>query len=211
MSLRFHEIAEARHRILNPLTDDELALLGENCNITPGIRQLDLACGKGELLSRWSAEHGLEGVGVDISQVFLGAARARTEELGVSERVEFVEADAGTYETAPESFDIVSCIGATWIRQRPQRHLVPHAPAPPPERHRPRRRLLLADPARGPHSWGWRTTTWRPRSSVRTTASRKPASSCWKWSWPARTAGRQVRSQSVVDDQRLVARQPGRS
>ncbi|MFF0774426.1 SAM-dependent methyltransferase [Nonomuraea wenchangensis] len=115
MSLRFHEIAEARHRILNPLTDDNLALLGEICRITPGTRQLDLACGKGELLSRWSAEHGLEGVGVDISQVFLGAARARAEELGVSERVEFVEADAGTYQTAPESFDIVSCIGATWI------------------------------------------------------------------------------------------------
>ncbi|WP_188193828.1 SAM-dependent methyltransferase [Nonomuraea sp. SYSU D8015] len=115
MSLRFHEIAESRHRILNPLTDDKLALLGDICRMTPGTRQLDLACGKGEMLSRWAAEYGVHGVGVDVSQVFLSAARARAEELGVADRLEFVEADAATYETAPESFGIVSCIGATWI------------------------------------------------------------------------------------------------
>jgi SAM-dependent methyltransferase len=52
---------------------------------------------------------------VDVSQVFLTAARARAQELGVADRLDFVKADAGTYETTPESFDIVSCIGATWI------------------------------------------------------------------------------------------------
>ncbi|MFI7709365.1 SAM-dependent methyltransferase [Nonomuraea sp. NPDC049480] len=115
MSLRFHEIAEGRHRILNPLTDDKLDLLGEICRIAPGTRQLDLACGKGELLSRWAADYGAQGVGVDISQVFLSAARARAQELRVADRLAFVEADAATYEATPESFDIVSCIGATWI------------------------------------------------------------------------------------------------
>jgi hypothetical protein len=30
VSLRFHERAEARHRILNPFTDDKLARLGES-------------------------------------------------------------------------------------------------------------------------------------------------------------------------------------
>jgi SAM-dependent methyltransferase len=115
MSLRFHEIAEARHRILNPLTDDKLDLLGELCRIAPGTRQLDLACGKGELLSRWASRHGLQGVGVDISQVFLTAARARAAELGVTEHVRFVESDAATYQDEPASYDIVSCIGATWI------------------------------------------------------------------------------------------------
>ncbi|MFC7099113.1 hypothetical protein ACFQQB_00515 [Nonomuraea rubra] len=46
MSLRFHEIAESGHRILNPLTDDKLNLLGEICDFAPGTRILDLACGK---------------------------------------------------------------------------------------------------------------------------------------------------------------------
>ncbi|MEV4570855.1 methyltransferase domain-containing protein [Nonomuraea sp. NPDC049419] len=115
MSLRFHEIAESRHRILNPLTDGKLRLLGEICGFTPGTRILDLACGKGELLSRWAAEYAIEGVGVDISKVFLDAARNRAEELAVADQVKFVEADASTYMDVPESYDVVSCIGATWI------------------------------------------------------------------------------------------------
>ncbi|TDC86049.1 class I SAM-dependent methyltransferase [Nonomuraea deserti] len=115
MSLRFHEIAESNHRTLNPLTDEKLDLLGRICSIAPGSRQLDLACGKGELLSRWAADYGVQGVGVDISKVFLEAARARADELGVADQVNLVEADAATYEDSPDSFDIVSCIGATWI------------------------------------------------------------------------------------------------
>ncbi|SDL05773.1 SAM-dependent methyltransferase [Nonomuraea jiangxiensis] len=115
MSLRFHEIAEAGHRILNPFTDDKLDLLGKICRIAPDSRHLDLACGKGELLSRWAADYGTEGVGVDISKVFLTAARTRAEELGVADRLDFVEADAAAYKDTPESYDIVSCIGATWI------------------------------------------------------------------------------------------------
>ncbi|GGO75992.1 SAM-dependent methyltransferase [Nonomuraea cavernae] len=115
MSLRFHEIAESRHRILNPLTDDKLNLLGEICGITPETRQLDLACGKGELLARWASRYGLTGVGVDISKVFLAAARDRAHELGVSEQVTFVEADAAEYKDKPGAYDIVSCLGATWI------------------------------------------------------------------------------------------------
>ncbi len=114
MSLRFHEIAESRHRILNPITDDKLDLLGEICRIQDGHRQLDLACGKAEMLSRWSARYGLTGVGVDISQVFLAAARERAAELGVTDRLTFVQGDAGAYRTE-ETFDLVSCIGATWI------------------------------------------------------------------------------------------------
>lgn len=116
MSLRFHEIAEARHRILNPFTHEKLMLLGEICRLRPEMRLLDLACGKGELLSQWSAEHGISGVGVDISKVFLKAARARSAELNITERITFVERDAADYLAQnDEPFDVVSCIGATWI------------------------------------------------------------------------------------------------
>ncbi|HEY4377781.1 MAG TPA: methyltransferase domain-containing protein, partial [Acidimicrobiales bacterium] len=55
------------------------------------------------------------GVGVDLSQVFLAAARERAVELGVSERVSFERGDAGAYAAEPGAFDVVSCIGATWI------------------------------------------------------------------------------------------------
>ena len=115
MFLRFHEIAEAYHRILNPFTEDQLMLLGEICRLRPGIRQLDLACGKAEMLSRWAQKYGISGVGVDISPVFLEAARKRAVELGVADKLTFVEGDAGKYPRATHDFDVVSCIGATWI------------------------------------------------------------------------------------------------
>jgi SAM-dependent methyltransferase len=115
MSLRFHEIAESGHRILNPFTEEKLALLGEVARLRHGMRLLDLCCGKGEMLCSWSLEHGIEGTGVDISEVFLDAAHERAVELGVAGRVRFERGDAGAYRAEPDSFDVVSCLGATWI------------------------------------------------------------------------------------------------
>ena len=115
MSLRFHEIAESYHRILNPFTEDQLMLLGEICRLHPDNKLLDLACGKAEMLCRWAQEYGISGVGVDISTVFLNAAHKRASELGVTEKLTFVQGDAGNYPQETHDFDVVSCIGATWI------------------------------------------------------------------------------------------------
>ena len=115
MSLRYHEISERNHRILNPFTDDQLRLLGDICRLRSGIRQLDLCCGKAEMLCRWSAQFGTTGTGVDISPVFLAAARQRATELHVADRVTLIEGDAATYPIPAGECDIMSCIGATWI------------------------------------------------------------------------------------------------
>jgi Methyltransferase domain len=115
MSLRFHEIAERHHRILNPFTEEQLLLLGDICGVGSETHQLDLCCGKGEMLCRWSARSGLTGIGVDISAVFLEAAHRRAAELNVAERLTLIQADAGAYPIPAGTFDIVSCIGATWI------------------------------------------------------------------------------------------------
>ena len=113
--LRQHEIAEAGHRILNPFTDEKLALVGELCRWRRGQRLLDLGSGKGEMLCTWARRHGIQGVGVDLSEVFVPAARARAAELGVADRVAFERAEASAFEVEPGSFDAVACIGATWI------------------------------------------------------------------------------------------------
>jgi SAM-dependent methyltransferase len=113
--VRQHEISEAGNRILNPFSDNKLMLLGEVCRLRAGRHQLDLACGKGEMLCRWAARFGIEGLGVDISEVFLAVARKRADELGVADQVRFVSGDAGRFEAHARSYDIVSCIGATWI------------------------------------------------------------------------------------------------
>ncbi|MEP7048170.1 MAG: class I SAM-dependent methyltransferase [Ilumatobacteraceae bacterium] len=116
MTLRFHEIAETRHRILNALSADKLRLIGEICAGPRPTRILDLCCGKAEMLCTWAVAHHVTGVGVDISEVFLAAGRRRAAELEVSDRIELVHADAAAYVVdETRQFDMVSCIGATWI------------------------------------------------------------------------------------------------
>jgi SAM-dependent methyltransferase len=113
--LRQHEIAEAEHRILNPFTDEKLALVGELCRWRRDQRLLDLGSGKGEMLCTWARRHGIQGLGVDLSEVHVAAARARAAHLGVADRVRFEQAEASTVQVEPGSFDAVACIGATWI------------------------------------------------------------------------------------------------
>lgn len=116
MSLRFHEIVESGHRILNPFSEAKVRLLAERCGIGEGAHQLDLACGKGEMLCQWAAERGVRGIGVDISERFLRDAEARAGELGVADRLEFQRARAEEYLGDHDGrHDVVSCIGATWI------------------------------------------------------------------------------------------------
>jgi 2-polyprenyl-3-methyl-5-hydroxy-6-metoxy-1,4-benzoquinol methylase len=110
---RYHEISEANSRILNPITEAKLALVGELCRFGSGDRLLDLACGKAELLATWASRYGVTGTGVDLSDLFLEAGRARVAELGVAERVTLIKGDAGEY--VEPGHDVVSCIGATWI------------------------------------------------------------------------------------------------
>ncbi len=115
MSLRLHELDQANHTIMNPITHDKLMLVGDICKLQPGMTQLDLACGQGEMLCQWAKRYDVTGTGVDISEVFLASARQRAEELSVSSQLKFVHDDAGQYPTESQNYDVVSCIGATWI------------------------------------------------------------------------------------------------
>lgn len=111
---RSFTIRESGHRILNPFTPDKLAILGQALALPAGTRMLDLASGKGEMLCTWARDHGVSGIGVDVSTVFTTAARERAVELGVADRVTFVHGDASGH-VADEPVDVASCIGATWI------------------------------------------------------------------------------------------------
>ena len=111
---RSFTIRESSHRIHNPFTSEKLAALGQALSPPPGTRMLDLACGTGEMLCTWARDHQVTGTGIDISTVFIAAARARAAELGVDGRVSFVHGDASGY-VADASVGIAACIGATWI------------------------------------------------------------------------------------------------
>jgi len=107
-------IRESSHRIHNPFTPEKLATLGAAIGLRPGQSILDLCSGSGEMLATWARDHGITGVGVDISTVFVKLSAQRAEELGVADRVTFVHGDASTH-VSPTPVDVAACIGATWI------------------------------------------------------------------------------------------------
>jgi SAM-dependent methyltransferase len=115
MSQRFIEIAESEVQIQNPLSAAQLIELGRLCDVTRHTRLLDLGCGKGELLCQWAKEFDLIGVGVDSSSPFIDAARMRGFELEVWMKVTWAHEDEADYPTSFHQFDVVSCLGGTWI------------------------------------------------------------------------------------------------
>ena len=111
---RIFTITESAHRIHDPFTPEKLATLGEALRLEAGQRVLDLGSGSGEMLCTWARDHGITGTGVDMSPLFTEQAKARAEELGVSDKVEFIHDDAAGY-VSDEKADVAACVGATWI------------------------------------------------------------------------------------------------
>ena len=111
---RIFTITESAHRIHNPFTSDKLATLGAALRLESGARVLDLGSGSGEMLCTWARDHGIVGIGIDMSQLFTEQAKLRAEELGVVDQVQFIHGDAAGY-VADEKVYVAACLGATWI------------------------------------------------------------------------------------------------
>jgi SAM-dependent methyltransferase len=94
-----------------PLSEERAAQLSAFViEVQPGV-VLDLGCGRGEfLLQVLAGNDDVRGIGVDLNDEALTAARAKAERHGLSQRVTFVEADARAYEAEA---DVVINIGAS--------------------------------------------------------------------------------------------------
>jgi SAM-dependent methyltransferase len=111
---RIFNITESAHRIHNPFTPEKFATLGAALRLEPGARVLDLGSGSGEMLCTWARDHGVTGVGVDLSLLFTAQAQRRAEALGVARQLTFIHGDAAGY-VSEEKADVAACVGATWI------------------------------------------------------------------------------------------------
>jgi len=99
------EIAHSGLDLLNPLTPAKLDAVLDACALAPGTRALDIGCGKGELLLRAHRRFGTGGLGVDLSEDYIAAARANAPD-----DVEFRAAQG--LSVTEGGFDLAACVGS---------------------------------------------------------------------------------------------------
>jgi SAM-dependent methyltransferase len=76
-------------------------------------RAVDIGCGTGGLLLSLAAQHGMAGIGVDSSEPAIEKARRAAIARGLTDRVEFVAADAGSFDPGDGTFTLAACVGST--------------------------------------------------------------------------------------------------
>ncbi len=112
---KYYGVTHRDHLVCNPFSEAKLDELVSLARLPAGGRVLDIACGKSEWLCRLAERYDAAGVGVDISPYEIKQARQKVSERGLGDSVEIIEASGSDYEASPGSFDLTSCLGATWI------------------------------------------------------------------------------------------------
>lgn len=109
-------VFEALHhgmRICNPMSHGDVDRVVELLEPAPGESVLDIACGHGELLIRMAELAPVRGVGVDLSPWVLQRARQEAARRIPDGSVRWMLGNA--HDLPGERYDIVTCIGASWI------------------------------------------------------------------------------------------------
>jgi cyclopropane fatty-acyl-phospholipid synthase-like methyltransferase len=112
---RYFVVAESRHELQNPISEEKLVLLGQRLGLRPGSRVLDVASGRGgpALLLARTFECSIEGI--ELSPDFHATAVERAAERGLSHLVSFRLGDASQAELSDEAFDAALCLGASFV------------------------------------------------------------------------------------------------
>jgi SAM-dependent methyltransferase len=108
-------VAERDHELQNPTSVEKIRLLGERLRLGPDSRVLDMACGKCGPAVLLAREFGCRITGIERAAEFAAAARERIAAAGLERRVEVVEQDATAFTPANEGYDVVLCLGASFI------------------------------------------------------------------------------------------------
>ena len=116
MSWKFFDITHKYHDILNPSNPEKLDRLVSLLKLSSVASVLEIATGKGELMTQIIERYGASGVAVDLSPDHSRDARARFAERIPNADLTFLEMDGAEYQPEePESFDLTLCLGASWI------------------------------------------------------------------------------------------------
>jgi SAM-dependent methyltransferase len=108
----WYAVVEARHVLQNPTSPDKIRELGERLDLGPDSHVLDIASGKGGPALLLAETFGCRLTCVERAPEFVAAARERTANAGLEDRIEIVEADAAGYELG--RYDAALCLGASF-------------------------------------------------------------------------------------------------
>ncbi len=118
---KFYDVTHRDHVVCNPTSVARLDELVALLDLPPRPRILDLGAGRGEFLCRVAERYGgaqgtgVQAVAVDASPYvvaqFRAAARARVPRAAI----QVLEQDGAAYHADPASFDLASCLGASFI------------------------------------------------------------------------------------------------
>jgi SAM-dependent methyltransferase len=113
---KLYDITCREHVLCNPMSVEKLDELIGLLRLRPGARVLDVATGKAEFLVRLAERYGIGGVGIDLSPYCIADARRKHQQRVPQAKLRFLHMDGADYvPEEPERFDVVACIGASWI------------------------------------------------------------------------------------------------
>jgi len=111
---KFYSVTHAYHVVCNPMSPAKLDELVGLLKLNPGSAVLDIACGKGEMLTRLAERYEVSGVGVDISPYCVKDAKQKLMERVPDAEIEILNMDGADY-SPDQLFDLTMCIGASWV------------------------------------------------------------------------------------------------
>jgi SAM-dependent methyltransferase len=111
---KFFSVLHEYHSLCNPMSTAKLDELIGLLELDPGATVLDIACGKGEILTRLAERYEIAGVGVDISPYFVADAERKLKERVPGAKIEILNMDGADY-SPDQLFDLSMCIGASWV------------------------------------------------------------------------------------------------
>ena len=114
--MKFFDITHREHILCDPMSVEKIIQLIDLLRLRSNKRVLEIATGKGEFIIRLAEQYDIEGIGVDISPYFISDAKKKHQQRIPKGQLSFVEMNGADYKPEKlESYDLVACIGASWI------------------------------------------------------------------------------------------------
>jgi SAM-dependent methyltransferase len=111
---KFYDVTHRYHEVCNPMSGAKLDELIKLLGLDPGSAVLDIACGKGELITRLAEQYEISGIGVDISPYCVTDAEQKLKERVPGAQIRILNMDGADYHPN-EIFDLTMCVGASWV------------------------------------------------------------------------------------------------